>query len=136
MDKIPDGAILQMFLTFASVVMSGIMAYLVYLMQQRSRAKDLQDAQRERERERKDEQREQERAAIKDGICAVLRDHIIRTCMQCERDGYAPVQVSESVSHMVSSYFTLGGNGVVKSVYEGFRKLPHVHPEGGNANGK
>ena len=137
MDNIPDGAVLQIILTFASVITSGIVAYLVYLMQKRSRAKDVRDAQREREKERREEERDKEYQAIKDGICAVLRDHIIRTCMRCEKDGFAPVQVGESVAHMVNAYFVLGGNGVVKSVYNTFKDLPHVKAEeGGEGYGR
>lgn len=80
-------------------------------------------------REILEEQHQEEMDAIKEALCALCRSNIIGTELECEKEGYAPIYATECMAHLVKSYITLGGNGIVPELYEKFKKLPHTKPE-------
>ena len=79
-------------------------------------------------REIVEEQHREELEAIKEALCALCRSNIIGTELECEREGYAPIYATECMAHLVKSYITLGGNGIIPELYEKFKRLPHTPP--------
>lgn len=80
-----------------------------------------QDQERARTRQRKDE----ESRAIRDGLCALLRDRLMQSCLHFEKLRYIPPRELECVSRMYNAYHGLGGNDIITSLYAEMVELPH-----------
>ena len=68
----------------------------------------------------------QESEAIRNGLCAVLRDRIIQSATYYEEKGFIPIRDMENMSLMYKAYHNLGGNGLVTKVYKEVLELPHI----------
>ncbi len=57
-----------------------------------------------------------EDTAIKAGLVALLRTHIIQECDKCTDRGYVHLYNLENVNDMYEVYHSLGGNGTITSM--------------------
>lgn len=62
--------------------------------------------------------------ALKEGVCALLRDRIIQTAKNYKRKKHAPVYARENMDSLHEAYDMLGGNGAITDIYNDFRRLP------------
>lgn len=101
----------------------------MYKLHQRDKKAEAAKAQLEEEHRAAKEEHEQESKAIRDGLCAVLRDRIIQSATHHEEKGFIPLRDMENMSLMYQAYHNLGGNGLVTKVYEEVLELPHLAKE-------
>lgn len=64
-----------------------------------------------------------EDTAIKAGLVALLRTHIIQECDKCGDRGYVHIYNLENVNDMYEVYHSLGGNGTITSMVEGLNQI-------------
>jgi hypothetical protein len=100
--------------------------YIIYRLTERDKQRMLEMD----EREQKEIEERKESRAIRDGLCAVLRDRLMMICLECEKKGYVEIKAMENLDHLYRAYSGLGGNGVVRQLYEAVRLLPHTPQEG------
>lgn len=74
-----------------------------------------------------------EQEAIKMGVQALLRDHIVQQYNHYMDKGYCPVYARENMDGLTKEYYNLGGNGVVHKLVEKLFELPTCRP---NSNGE
>ena len=98
----------------------------MYKLHRRDKYAEEEKYRHERERRAIKEAQEQESRAIRDGLCAVLRDRIIQSATYHEERGYVPLRDMENMSLMYQAYHNLGGNGLVTKVYKEVLELPHI----------
>lgn len=67
----------------------------------------------------------EENAAVKGGMCALLRDRIIQAYNYYVHDkGCCPIYARDSTQAMYEAYHALGGNGMVDDLMEDLLALP------------
>lgn len=65
------------------------------------------------------------RDALRDGLCALLRDRIIQEYNLWKFDkGFCPIYAMESILAMHASYKALGGNGTIDNLISDIKELP------------
>ena len=64
-----------------------------------------------------------EDTAIKAGLVALLRTHIIQECDKCTERGYVHIYNLENVNDMYEVYHSLGGNGTITGMVEGLNRM-------------
>lgn len=101
----------------------------MYKLHQRDKQIEAEKAKRDEEHRVAKEEQEKENRAIRDGLCAVLRDRIIQSATHHEEKGFIPLRDMENMSLMYQAYHNLGGNGLVTKVYEEVLELPHLAKE-------
>ncbi|HRX58624.1 MAG TPA: hypothetical protein P5075_07605 [Eubacteriales bacterium] len=62
--------------------------------------------------------------ATRSGMRALLRYEIIQAYGECDRQGYCPVLVLDSVSDMLTQYEALKGNHGVRALFEKMCDMP------------
>ena len=97
---------------------------------------DKREKEREEERKKEIEREAKFKNAIREGMQAMLRDHIIQTASKSMKQGYAQVYMVENMTHMFESYVDLGGNGAVHYIFEKFMNLPVVRDDNGKEGDK
>ena len=97
---------------------------------------DKRDREREEQRRQEEARRQQELAeeltfknAMREGMRAMLRDHIIQTASKSMKQGHSQVCMVENMTHMFNSYTDLGGNGGVRHIFDQCMELPVVQEE-------
>ncbi len=60
----------------------------------------------------------EELKSLKDGMRSLLRRNIIADCEVAQQEGYCDSTKKDTIKDMYESYKGLGGNGVVKIMYE------------------
>lgn len=126
-----DTVYLQIILGTFSAVVGGVVAYIGYRMQKRDRKRDAAEAERQRQIDTMAAEQKQDREAAKEGILALLHDKLMQELIIATRQGHTQVYMVENLGHMYHAYITLGGNGIIKHLYENFEKLP-VKGSGGD----
>lgn len=110
--------LIQIAMTIISAIVSGVVAWIGRTIQKREdRRKAEEIARIERDKIKM--------KATEDGICALLRNNMVARIEECEIKRYASVEEVEDVTHMYEAYRSLGGNGVIKILFEKFLQLPH-----------
>ena len=76
--------------------------------------------------EQKSKQEEQDRKnkAIERGVQALLRNELIRRFREYETKGEISMLDKENMDHMFAEYFNLGGNGLMKEIYNEYLEIP------------
>lgn len=67
--------------------------------------------------------------AIKEGVCALLRDRIMQRIEKCMHNGYCSKDMREELSSMYKIYTSLGGNSVIPPLMDKAMGLPLEHSE-------
>ena len=65
-----------------------------------------------------------ERKALKNAICALLRDRIIGIYNRYSEKEYFPIHERENLQHLTKQYYSLGGNGIIKNLEAKLTALP------------
>lgn len=65
-----------------------------------------------------------ENAAVKEGMCALLRAELIRSGEKYIKQGYCPVYAKDAYDKMYKAYHNLGGNGTMTELHEKVMDLP------------
>ena len=100
--------------------------YYMYKLQRRDRIIEEEKESRKRAIAEEKVAQKQESEAIRNGLCAVLRDRIIQSATYYEEKGFIPIRDMENMSLMYKAYHNLGGNGLVTKVYKEVLELPHI----------
>ena len=79
----------QILLTLISVGASTLCAYLIYCLQERNKRREVLEREREHEYREAQAKQENEYAALRKGVCAVLRDRIVQSAIYFRSQGYA-----------------------------------------------
>lgn len=108
--------------TFVNAGFGLIGGYCLY----RLKRHDQKQEQRESWRLEDAKRRDAEDRAVRDGVCALLRDRLLQSCLHFETAGYIPPRELECLSRMYSAYHDLGGNDVITSLYAEIVELPHT----------
>ncbi len=66
---------------------------------------------------------------LREGILALLHDRLYHACISLIRQGWASLQDKNSIEHLAKPYFSLGGNGTGRDIYDRCMALP-MEPEG------
>lgn len=127
-----DTVYLQIVLGTFSAVVGGVVAYIGYRMQKRDRKRDAAEAERQKQIDMMAAEQKQDREAAKEGILALLHDKLMQELITATRQGHTQVYMVENLGHMFHAYTTLGGNGIIKHLYENFEKLPVKGSNGNN----
>lgn len=61
--------------------------------------------------------------AVKNGVCALLRNEILKSHHAAAKDGYISVENLENVTKMYNAYRDLGGNGIIEKVIREIRSI-------------
>jgi len=86
----------------------------------------------EEEQKRAEARMEEERKkniALRDGMQALLRDHIIQTYNHYQDKGFCPIYGKENVKRMYDAYHVLGGNDVATELKDKLLKMPEEPAE-------
>ena len=70
------------------------------------------------------EEQDKKREAIENGVQALLRNELIKNFREYKQKGEITLLDKENMDHMFKEYFNLGGNGMMKEVYEEFKEIP------------
>ena len=119
-----DAIYIQIVLGTFSAIVGGVVAYIGYRMQKRDRKRDALEAERQKQIDTMATEQKLDRDAAKEGILALLRDKLTKELITATHQGYTQVYMVENLAHMYHAYATLGGNGMIKHMYENFEKLP------------
>ena len=130
-----EGADLET-ITYAQLIMTIISAVATGFITHLWRKIDKREKEREEERKKEIEREAKFKNAIREGMQAMLRDHIIQTASKSMKQGYAQVYMVENMTHMFESYVDLGGNGAVHYIFEKFMNLPVVRDDNGKEGDK
>lgn len=130
-----EGADLET-ITYAQLIMTIISAVVTGFITHLWRKIDKREKEREEEREKEIERETKFKNAMREGMQAMLRDHIIQTASKSMKQGYAQVYMVENMTHMFASYVDLGGNGAVHYIFEKFMNLPVVRDDNGKEGDK
>lgn len=70
------------------------------------------------------EEQDTKRKAIENGVQALLRNELIKNFREHKLEGSITLLDKENMDHMFTEYFNLGGNGMMKDIYENeFKEL-------------
>lgn len=70
------------------------------------------------------EEQDIKRKAIENGVQALLRNELIKNFREHKLEGSITLLDKENMNHMFTEYFNLGGNGMMKDIYENeFKEL-------------
>ena len=119
-----DAFYIQVILGTFSAVVGGVVAYIGYRMQKRDRKRDAAEAERQKALDNLAMAQNTEHDGLREGILTLLHDKLLKELIMATRQGYTQVYMVENISHMYHAYTTLGGNGMIKHMYENFEKLP------------
>ena len=100
-----------------AIIADVIIAILVYILQ--SVVRENRKLKKER-----DIQRSKHDKAINDGMCCILRKHLMDEHEVWMSRGYITSKALESGLLMYRAYKTLGGNGMIDHMEEEIRELP------------
>lgn len=100
-----------------AIVADVIIAILVYILQSVIR-------ENHRLKKERDAQRSQRDKAITDGLCCILRKHLMDEHEAWTEKGYITSKALESGLLMYRAYKTLGGNGMIDHMEEEIQELP------------
>lgn len=70
------------------------------------------------------EEQDKKREAIERGVQALLRNELIQRFREYKLVGEMTLLDKENMDHMFTEYFNLGGNGMMREVYEEFKDIP------------
>lgn len=119
----------QILLTLISVGASTLCAYLLYCLQERNKRREELEREREHEYREAQAKQESEYAALRKGVCAVLRDRIVQSAIYFRSQGYANAAQKDNINKMYAAYHALGGNGTATHALEDILDLP-FEPDG------
>lgn len=108
---------LQIFLSIATAMMTGIIGWLFYNLKKHETNRQLA----EQERLDKIMAREQ---AINNALRALCRDRILQGYRYYKRNGGITPPDLETMTKLYNAYHSLGGNGTITAVYDKIRELP------------
>ena len=91
---------LQMILSLFSIVLTAAIGIVVKRMNDRNKERKREDARREAEVKEAERNRREEYDALKDGIVAILRDHIIQADVHFSERGCATISQKANVQMM------------------------------------
>ena len=91
----------------------GILAFIVKGL--------LSDNKKLRDEQKQDE--ETRNHAIANGVVCLLRVQLIEYHSKYMRDGFIPSYAFENFKHMYDAYRALGGNGLIKQMWEDIQQL-------------
>ena len=69
-------------------------------------------------------EQDKKREAIERGVQALLRNELIQRFREYKLAGEMTLLDKENMDHMFKEYFNLGGNGMMKEVYDEFKEIP------------
>lgn len=69
-------------------------------------------------------EQDKKREAIERGVQALLRNELIQRFREYKLAGEMTLLDKENMDHMFKEYFNLGGNGMMKEVYDEFKDIP------------
>lgn len=69
-------------------------------------------------------EQDKKREAIERGVQALLRNELIQRFREYKLVGEMTLLDKENMDHMFKEYFNLGGNGMMKEVYDEFKDIP------------
>ena len=70
------------------------------------------------------EEQDAKRKAIENGVQALSRNELIKNFREHKLEGSITLLDKENMDHMFTEYFNLGGNGMMKDIYENeFKEL-------------
>ena len=95
----------------------------------RIKKRDAKQEEREVELLKDRRRQEDEGNAMKQGLCALLRDRLLVNFQKAEKAGYILPKELESLSMMYSAYHDLGGNDMITILYTEVVNLPHTAPD-------
>ena len=72
----------------------------------------------------KREEEEKKRQALENGVQALLRNELVKNFREYKIKNEVTLLDKENMDHMFTEYFNLGGNGMMKEVYDEFQKIP------------
>ena len=117
---------LAIFSSIFSAIVSSIAAILVYKLQNRDHKRELEELERKAEAQRLEDKRQKEYEALKNGVQSMLRDRLIQSALNYEKQGWVDTNALENVGLMYSAYSALGGNGIVTKLFNEMQELPNV----------
>ena len=120
----PKEIIINLLLSSFSIVLTGIVGWVVYGIRARNEKRDQQEELRQKALEEREEKQRAEYAALKLGVQAILRDRIIQAEIKATTDGGITAEEKSNVELMYKAYHGLGGNGVASAAYHHVIDLP------------
>lgn len=121
-----DTIYVQMALGTFSTVIGGIVSWIGWKIQKAEKRREEAELRRKQEHENYERRLHQDIDLLKEGTLSILRDRLISTITECEKEGGARVYQIENVNHMFDSYTGLGGNGTVAHMFGKFKELPII----------
>ena len=76
------------------------------------------------EQKKKQEEQERKNQAVERGVQALLRNELIRRFREYETKKEISMLDKENMDHMFEEYFNLGGNGLMKEIYNEYLEIP------------
>ena len=116
-------------ITYAQLIMTIFSAAVTGFIARLWRKIDKRDREREEQRRQEEAEELTFKNAMREGMRAMLRDHIIQTASKSMKQGHTQVCMVENMTHMFNSYTDLGGNGGVRHIFDQFMELPVVQEE-------
>lgn len=121
-----DTIYVQMALGAFSTVIGGIVSWIGWKIQKAEKRREEAEARRKQESVDYENRLRSDVGLLKGGTLSILRDRLISTMTESEKEGGARVYQIENVNHMFDSYTGLGGNGTVEHMYNKFKELPII----------
>lgn len=111
--------ILSLIINLSVGIASG---YILYRIKKR----DARQEERERQKQQEEARHEKGNLAMRAGLCSLLRDRLLQSCLHFESLGYLPPKELENISRMYTAYHDLGGNDMITILYTEVVDLPHT----------
>lgn len=77
----------------------------------------------------------EENAAVKEGLCALIRAELIRSGEKYIKKGYCEIYAKDAYDKAYIAYHNLGGNGTMTELHERVMDLNTHPPERGDTDG-
>lgn len=125
----PPELYLQMCLSVFSILLTAVIGIIVKRMNDKTEERHADERRREAETKEAERARREEYDALKDGIIAILRDHIIQADVRFSERAFATISQKDNIQMMYDAYHRLGGNGIVTKSYRHIMELPVAYEE-------
>lgn len=110
-------ALLQIFLTIISVVVTGIVGYYVHKIKRRDEQREAYEQQRAVDILTREK-------ATNEALRALCRDRILQGYRYYTAHHGVSAQDLESMTKLYNAYHTLGGNSIITTIYDKILDMP------------
>ena len=115
---------IQILFGLFSAMVSGLVSFVWWKIKKLDEKREESLQKQREETEKAQEDFKHEILLLKEGTLSLLRNQLIETMSACNDNGFKRIYQVDNITHMMTAYKGLGGNGVTDSLFRDFKSLP------------